>query len=150
MAAERPVAAPNARAARISSVVFAVAGAVVVLCGVASILTGVPGAARDLVPVSGPGDLVGRFGQLGPLLAAAAAALVTGAIAVLLALRRLDVRAALIELIVLGLAVDVCVGGAIGRVGYAPDGTVLPAAVLCLMGGSLIIAGGIVAVLGRE
>jgi hypothetical protein len=56
----------------------------------------------------------------------------------------------LIELIVLGLAVDVCVGGAIGRVGYAPDGTVLPAAVLCLMGGSLIIAGGIVAVLGRE
>jgi hypothetical protein len=143
------VAGPNARAARISGVVFATAGAVVVLCGVASILTGVPSPARDLVPVNGPEDLVGRFVQFGPLLAAAAAALVAGTIAFLLGLRQLDVRAALIELIALGLAVDVCVGGAIGRVGYAPDGSVLPAAVLCLMGGSLMIAGGIVAVLGR-
>ena len=150
MTAERPVAAPNARAARISGVVFAMAGTAVVLGGVISILTGTPTAARDLVPVSGPGDAVARFGQLGPLFAATAAALVAGVVAVLLAWRRLHPRAAAIELIVLGVAIDFCVGGAIRRVGYAADGTVLPAAVVCLMGGSFMVAGGLVALLGRE
>ena len=150
MTAERPVAAPNARAARISGVVFAMAGTVVVLGGVISILAGTPSAARDLAPLSGPGDVVTRFGQLGPLLAATAAALVAGVVAVLIAGRRLDPRAGSIELIVLGLAIDVCIGGAIGRVGHAMDGTVLPAAVVCLMGGSFLVAGGLVALLGRE
>jgi len=150
MTAERQVAAPNARAARISGVVFALAGVAVVLAGVLSILTGTPDVARDLAPLTGPGEAVTRFGQLGPLLAAAAAAVVAGVVAILLAGRRLDPRAASIELIVLGLAIDVCIGGAIRRVGYATDGTVLPAAVVCLMGGSFMVAGGLVALLGRE
>jgi hypothetical protein len=150
MTAERPIAAPNARAARISGVVFAMAGTAVVLAGVFSILTGTPDMARDLAPLAGPGDIVARFGELGPLLAATAAALVAGVVAVLIAGRRLDPRAGSIELIVLGLAIDVCIGGAIRRVGYATDGTVLPAAVVCLMGGSFMVAGGLVALLGRE
>lgn len=150
MTAERPVAAPNARAARISGVVFAMAGTAVVLGGVISILAGTPTAARDLVPVSGLGDAVARSGQLGPLFAATAAALVAGVVAILLAGRRLDPRAAAIELIVLGLAVDICIGGAIGRIGYTTDGTVLPAAVVSLMGGSFMVAGGLVALLGLE
>lgn len=150
MTAERPVAAPNSRAARISSVVFAIAGAVAVLGGVVSILTGVPSAARDLAPLSGRGDAIARLGEFGPLLAATAAALVAGAVAVLLARRRLDPRAAAIELIILGLAVDICIGGSIGRVGHATDGTVMLAAVVCLIGGSFMLAGGIVAMLGRE
>ncbi len=150
MATERQVAAPNARAARSSGVLFAVAGVAAVLVGVSSILTGVPSVARDLAPLSGPGDVIARFGQMAPVLSAALAALVAGAIAVLLARRRLDPWAASIELIVLGLAIDVCIGGAIGRVGYAVDGTVLAAAVVCLMGGSSLVAGGIVALLGRE
>jgi len=150
MTAERTVAAPNTRAARISGVVFAMAGATLVLGGVVSILTGIPRAARDLAPLSGRGDAIARFGQWEPLLAAMAAALVAGVVAVLLARRRLDPRAAAIELIVLGLAIDVCIGGAIGRVGHATDGTVMLAAVVCLMGGSFMLAGGIVAMLGRE
>lgn len=150
MTARQPATAPNARAARISSVVFAMGGAAAVLAGVASILAGVPTEARDLAPLSGLGDAVARVGQIGPLLAATAAALVAGAVAVLLVRRRLDPRATAIQFFVLGLAIDVCIGGAIGRVGYAPDGTVLPAAVVCLMGGSLLIGSGIVATLGRE
>ena len=150
MTAERTVAAPNTRAARISGVAFAMAGVAVVLGGVVSILTGIPRAARDLAPLSGRGDAIARLGQWDPLLAAMAAALVAGVVAVLLARRRLDPLAASIELIVLGLAVDVCIGGAIGRVGHATDGSVLPAAVVCLMGGSFMLAGGIIAMLGRE
>ena len=150
MAADPTVAAPNTRAARISGVVFAIAGATAVLGGVISILTGIPRAARDLAPLSGRGDAIARLGQWDPLLAAMAAALVAGVVAVLLARRRLDPLAASIELIVLGLAVDVCIGGAIGRVGHATDGSVLPAAVVCLMGGSFMLAGGIIAMLGRE
>jgi hypothetical protein len=150
MTAQQPAAAPNTRAARISSVVFAVAGAVAVLGGVISILVGVPAQARDLTPLSGLGDALARFGQIGPLLAATAAALVAGVVAILLARRRLDPRATAIQFLVLGLAIDVCIGGAIGRVGYAADGSVLPAAVACLMGGSFLIGGGIVATLGRE
>jgi hypothetical protein len=53
-------------------------------------------------------------------------------------------------LIVLGLAIDVCIAGAIGRVGHTEHGSVMPAAVVCLMGGSFMLAGGIVAMLGRE
>src|ERR1035437_1714985 len=150
MAADRTVAAPSTRAARISGVVFAMAGATALLGGVISILTGIPRAARDLAPLSGRGDAIARFGQWEPLLAAMAAALVAGVIAVLLARRKLDPRAASIELIVLGLAIDVCIGGAIGRVGHTVHGSVMPAAVVCLMGGSFMLAGGIVAMLGRE
>jgi hypothetical protein len=150
MTAEQTVAAPNTRAARISSVVFAMAGATAVLGGVVSILTGIPRAARDLAPLSGRTDAIARFGQWEPLLAAMAAALVVGVVAVLLARRKLDPRAASIELIVLGLAIDVCIFGAIGRVGHTVHGSVMPAAVACLMGGSSILAGGIVAMLGRE
>jgi hypothetical protein len=126
------------------------AGATIVLGGVVSILTGIPRAARDLAPLSGRADAIARFGQWEPLLAATAAALVAGVVAVLLARRRLDPRAASIELIVLGLAIDVCIAGAIGRVGHTVHGSVMPAAVVCLMGGSFMLAGGIVAMLGRE
>ena len=150
MKAERTVAAPNTRAARISGVAFAMAGGALVLGGVVSILTGIPRAARDLAPLSGRGDAIARFGQWEPLLAATTAALVAGVVAVLLARRRLDPRAASIELIVLGLAIDVCIGGAIGRVGYTVHGSVMPAAVVCLMGGSFMLAGGIIAMLSRE
>ena len=150
MTAEQTVAAPNTRAARISGVVFAMAGATAVLGGVVSILTGIPRAARDLAPLSGRSDAIARFGQWEPLLAAMAAALVVGVVAVLLARRKLDPRAASIELIVLGLAIDVCIVAAIGRVGHTVHGSVMPAAVACLMGGSSILAGGIVAMLGRE
>ena len=150
MAADPTVAAPNTRAARISAVVFAIAGATAVLGGVISILTGIPRAARDLAPLSGRGDAIARFGQWEPLLAAMAAALVAGVIAVLLARRKLDPRAASIELMVLGLAIDVCIVAAIGRVGHTVHGNVMPAAVVCLMGGSFMLVGGIVAMLGRE
>jgi hypothetical protein len=150
MTVEQSAAAPNARAARISSVVFAAAGVVAVVGGAASILLGVPSPARDLAPVSGPGDVFARLGEFGPLLAALVGALVAGAVAVLLARRRLDARATALQFAVLGLAVDACVAGSIGRVGYAVDGSVLPAAIVCLMGGSFLIGGGIVASLGRE
>ena len=36
------------------------------------------------------------------------------------------------------------------RVGHATDGGVMGAAVACLMGGTAVLAGGIIAVLGRE
>ncbi|MGA2513198.1 MAG: hypothetical protein ABSG37_06220 [Candidatus Limnocylindrales bacterium] len=150
MAAGRPASAPNARAARISGVAFAVGGAVVVIGGVVSILVGRPDAARDLAPVTGPADVVGHFGQMAPLLSAAVAAIVVVAVAALLALRRLDPAAASIELLVLGLAIELCVGGAAGRIGHATSGAVLGAAVACLMGGAAVVAGGIVAVLGRD
>jgi hypothetical protein len=150
MAAGRPVAAPNARAARISGLAFAVGGAVVVIGGVVSILLGRPDAAHDLAPVTGPADLVGRFGQMAPVLAAATAALVVVVVAALLALRRLNPVAASVELLVLGLVIDLCIGGAAGHIGHATSGAVLGAAVACLMGGAAVVAGGIVASLGRE
>jgi len=150
MLAGRPVAAPNARPARIRGVAFAVGGAVVVIGGVASILLGMPAAAHDLVPVTGPADVVGRFGQMAPILAAAVAAIVVVAVAAFLAARRLDPAAASIELLVLGLAIDLCIGGAAGRIGHATYGGVMGAAVACLMGGAAVVAGGIVASLGRE
>lgn len=150
MAAQRPVAAPNARAARISGAAFAVGGAIVVIGGVASILSGRPEPAHDLPPLTGPGDLVARFGQIAPLLSAAVAAFVSVVVAGLLALRRLHPLAAALELLVLGVAVDVCIGGSVVRVGHAANGDVLGAAVACLMGGTAIVAGAIVGMLGRE
>jgi hypothetical protein len=140
----------NARAARASGVLFAVAGAAAVLGGVGAILVGWPEAAHGLMPLGGPSDLASRFGEVAPVLSAAIAALVAAAIAVMTASRTLDSRAAALELIVLGLVVGVCVLGALGRVGHAADGSVLPAAVVCLMGGAAVLAGGVIAMLGHE
>jgi hypothetical protein len=150
MAAQRPRTAPNARGARVSGAAFALGGAALVLIGIASILTGNPNAAHDLAPLIGARDLVGRFGQVAPVASAAIAAVVAGAVGVLLATKRLTPLAAATELLILGLAVDVCIGGATGRIGHATDGAVLGATVACLMGGTAILAGGIIAVLGHE
>lgn len=130
--------------------VFGVGGATVVLVGVASILAGQPAAAHDLAPLTGPGDLVSRFGQMAPLLAAAVAAAVALGVAGLLALRRLHPVAAAIELLVLGAAIDVSIAGSVARIGHATNGDVMGAAVACVMGATAVIAGGIVGVLGRE
>jgi len=150
MAGHRPVVAPNARAARISGTAFAVAGAVAALAGVISILAGVPNAARDLAPLAGPGDVLSRFGQMATVLSAGVSAVVAIGVAALLAGKRLAPPAAALELFVLGLAIDVCIGGAAGRIGHSADGGVLAAAVVCMMGGAAVVAGGIVAALGRE
>jgi hypothetical protein len=150
MAPHRPRTAPNARAARISGAAFAVAGAAVVVAGVVSILTGTPNAAHDLAPLTAPADLADRFGQVAPVVSAAVAALVAAVVAALLGTRRLAPLAAAIELLVLGLAIDACIGGAVGRIGHATDGAVLGSTVACLMGGTAVVAGGIIAVLGHE
>lgn len=150
MTTRRQVAMRNARAARISGTAFAVGGAVVVLGGVISILAGRPDAAHDLAPIGGPSDVIARFGQMAPVLSAAVASIVVVAVAGLMALRRLTSQAAALELLVLGLMIDVCIAGAGGRIGHATDGAVLGAAVACLMGGSAVIGGAIVALLGRE
>jgi hypothetical protein len=155
VAGQRPVAAAEraaagGRAARISGAGFAVGGAVVVLCGVASILSGRPDVAHDLSPLTGPADLVARLGQTAPILSAAVAAALVVVVAGLLAFGRLQPAAAAVELLVLGLVIEICIGGAAGRIGHAVDGNVLGAAVACLMGGTAVVAGGIVAVLGRE
>jgi hypothetical protein len=140
----------NARAARVSGVLFAVAGAAAILGGIGAILLGRPEAAHGLTPLGGPLDLVSRFGEVAPILSAAIAALVAAAIAVMTARRTLDSRAAAVELMVLGLVVEVCILGALGRVGHAVDGSVLPATVGCLMGGAAVVAGGVIAMLGHE
>ncbi len=129
---------------------FAVGGAVVVIGGIASILAGTPGAAHDLAPLTGPADVVTRFGQVAPLLAAFAAAVVAVPIAGLIALRRLPPVAAALELLVLGLVIEVCIGGASGRVGHSTDGGVLYSTVACVMGGIAVIAGSIISMLGRD
>lgn len=149
MAAERS-AIPSARAARISGAAFGIGGAILVIGGVASILTGRPVAAHDLAPLAGPADLAGRLGQFAPLLSAAAAAVVVAAVAALFAFGRLTPITAALELLVLGLVVDACVGSASARIGHATDGSVLGAAVACMMGGVAVIAGGVIALLGRE
>jgi hypothetical protein len=141
---------PNARAARISGAAFAVAGAAVVIAGVVSILTGTPNDAHDMAPLAGPGDLAGRLGQVAPVVSAAIAAAMAATIAVLLGTRRLAPLAAAIELLVLGLAIEACIGGAVGRIGHATDGAVLGSTVACLMGGTAVVAGGIISVLGHE
>ena len=150
MTAQRPKVAPDARAARISSAAFAAGGAGAVFCGIASILTGTPNVAHDLAPVTGPADLLARIAQIAPIMSAALGAIVVLGIAAMLASTRLEPRAAALELLILGLAIDVCIGGATGRVGHATDGAVMGSAVVCLMGGTAVVAGGIIAVLGRE
>ncbi len=150
MAAQRPKAAPNARAARASGVAFAGGGSVLVTAGVVSILVGWPSAAHDLVPLAGPADFAGRFGQVAPAVSAAVAGIVVAVVAWLLATRRLEPVAAAMELLVLGLVIEFSIVGAIGRIGHAADGGVMGATVACLMGGTAVIAGGIIAVLGHE
>jgi hypothetical protein len=144
------MAAANARAARVSGALFAVFGALAVLVGVGSVLLGVPAVAHDLVPVAGLGDATARLGQTAPVLSSGIAALMALVIAALLAGERLAAPAAALELLVLGLAIEICVGGAVGRIGHATDGGVLVATVVCLMGGVSVAAGGVVAALGRE
>ena len=150
MAAQRPVATSNARAALASAVGFACFGGFFVLLGAASILTATPAQAHDLLPLAGLGDIPKRFGEVAPLLSATIAALVTGVIAALVATRRLDALAAAIELLILGAVIESCVLGAIGRIGHATDGGVLGAAVVCVMGGTAVLASGIVALLARQ
>jgi hypothetical protein len=150
MAAQRPTAASGASAALASAVAFASAGGVLVLVGAASILTGTPAQAHDLAPIGGWGDLPRRFGEIAPLLSAAIAAVVAGGVAMLAAARRLDAVAAALELMVLGAVIEVCVLGAVARIGHATDGSVLGAAVVCVMGGTAVFAGGIVALLARR
>ena len=55
-----------------------------------------------------------------------------------------------IELLVLGLVTEVCIGGAVGRIGHAADGGVMGATVVAMMGGSAVVAAGGIAVLDRE
>jgi len=150
MVADRSSTAPSARAARISGTAFAVAGAAAVVLGVISILAGVPSAAHDLVPLAGPSEVFGRFGETAPVLAAMLAAIVALGVAALMASGRLEPRAAAMELLILGPIVGVCIRSALGRVGYAADGGVMGATVVCLMGGMAVLAGGIVAFFGRE
>ena len=153
MAAQRSTnasKAPIARAARVSGAVFALGGAGLVIAGTVSILVGRPTPAYDLAPLAGPADVVTRFGQVAPVVAAAIAAIVAAVVAALLAMRRLEPLAAAVELAILGLAIGACIAGAAARVGYATDGSVLGSTVACLMGGTAVVAGGIIAVLGHE
>jgi hypothetical protein len=150
MAARRSMAAPNARAARISGAVFASAGAIAVLAGVLSVLVGVPAQAHDLTPLAGPGEVLSRFGEMAPLLSAGIAAIVAIGVAGLLVGRRLEPQAAVTELLVLALVMEVCIGAATSRVGHAADGGVLMATVVCLMGGVGVVAGALISALGRE
>ena len=150
MAGHGSIAAPYAGAARVSGAVFVSAGAVAVAGGVISILSGKPAAAHDLVPLSGPGDLIARLGQMAPILSAAIAAVVAVAVVALMTVRRLTPVAASIELLILGLAIDVCVAGAAGRIAHSADGGVMAATVACMMGGIAVAAGGFLALFGRE
>ena len=128
-------------------IAFGSIGAILIVGGVASIITGMPRAAHGLAPLAGIADLGGRFAEFSLLLSAAIAALVAATIVALLAARRLRLGPAGFELLVLGGAVEVCVMAAGSRVGYAVDGTVLPATVACLTGGAALIAAGVVAIL---
>jgi hypothetical protein len=74
------------------------------------------------------------------------AAIVAGSIVALMSARRLHPGQAGIELIVLGAAIEVCVLAAGSRVGYAVDGSVLPATVACMTGGAAIVASGVVSI----
>lgn len=137
-------------AARLSGVAFGALGTGLVLAGVISIATGVPHQAHNMAPLAGPGEIGGRLSEISPLLAAALAALVVAGVVLLLGARRLNPVSAAAELIVLGAAIEVCVVGAIGRIGYAADGSVLMAGVACLMGGAAVIAAGLIAAMVRE
>jgi hypothetical protein len=128
-------------------IAFGSIGAILILGGVASIVTGAPRAAHGLAPLAGIADLGGRFGEFSLLLSATIAALVAATIVALVAARRLGLGPAGLDLLVLGGAVELCVMAAGSRVGYAIDGTVLPATVACLTGGAALIAAGVVAIL---
>lgn len=130
--------------------VFGIVGASLVLGGVVSIVTGVPAAAHGLRPIFGLRDFLARLGELSPLLSAAAAALVVAGVVILLGSRRLRAGPSAVELVVLGAVIVACVAGASGRVGYAADGSVLPAAVLCLTGGAAVVVAGLVAAIMRD
>jgi hypothetical protein len=142
--------APDARAVRISAAAFTVGGAIVLVAGVVSILIGWPTRAHDLAPMSGPGDLLGRVDQIAPLLSSVLAAAFALIVARLAVRKLLDPRAAAVQLLILGVVIDVCVAGAAGRVGHATDGSVLGAAVACLMGGAAVAVGGVMNLFGRE
>jgi hypothetical protein len=103
-----------------------------------------------MAPLAGPGEIGRRLGEISPLLAAALAALVAAGVVLLLGARKLKPASAAVELIVLGAAIEVCVLGAIGRIGYAADGSVLLAGVACLMGGAAVVAAGLIAGLVSE
>jgi hypothetical protein len=128
-------------------IAFGSIGVVLILGGIASIVTGAPRAAHGLTPLAGITDFGGRLGEFSLLLSALIAALVAATIIALLAARRLRLGPAGFELLVLGGAVEICVMAAGPRVGYAVDGTVLPATVACLTGGAALIAAGVVAIL---
>jgi hypothetical protein len=140
----------DGQAARLSAFAFGVLGAGLVAAGVVSIATGIPHPAYNLAPLSGPVDLLRRLGEVTPLLAAGLGAVVVAWLALMLVSGRLRPATAALELIVVGLAVEVCVVGAIGRLGYAPDGTVLVAGVACVTGGASAIAAGLLAALVHE
>ena len=144
MAAQRREDLADGGARWPSGIAFGAAGVVLVLAGVASAATGIPSAAHGLAPLAGPGDVGNRFGEFSLLLTAGVAALVAGSIVALLSARRLRPGQAGSELIVLGVAIEVCVLAASSRVGYAADGSVLPAAIACLTGGAAVIAAGVV------
>lgn len=150
MAAYRQRAATNTQAARLSAVAFAWLGTTATLIAVIAILVGNPTRAHDLAPLTGPGDVGRRFGEIAPLLAAAAAAVVAAVVAAFVGARRLDPIGGGIQLVVLGGAVVACILGVSGRVGHSVDGGVLITALLCVAGGSAISAGGIISLLGRE
>jgi hypothetical protein len=125
-------------------IAFGAVGALLALAGVGSVVTGMPRAAHGLAPLAGFADLSNRFGEFSLLLSAGIAALVAATIVALLGARRLRPGQAGGELIVLGAAIEVCILAASSRVGYAIDGSVLPAAVACLTGGAAVIAAGVV------
>jgi hypothetical protein len=150
MKADDPGGAMESSAARLSGVAFGALGTGLVLAGVISIATGLPHQAHNMAPLAGPGEIGRRLGEISPLLAAALAALVAAGVVLLLGARKLKPASAAVELIVLGAAIEVCVLGAIGRIGYAADGSVLLAGVACLMGGAAVVAAGLIAGLVSE
>jgi len=150
MKAEAPSGAKDRRTARLSAVAFGTFGAGLVLVGVLSIATGIPHQAHNMAPLAGPADVGGRLGEVSPLIAAVLAAGVVAWIVVMLATRRLRPDTAAAELMVLGAAIEICVVGAIGRIGYSADGSVLLAGVACLTGGAAVGAAGVLTALVRE
>jgi hypothetical protein len=145
-AATRSALTPSS-VVRLGALAFGFAGACLALGGVSSILIGVPTAAHGVRPISGLGDIGARLGEMAPLLSVGAAALVAAVVVVLLEMGRLRSIASGLELIVLGVVIVACVAGASGRIGYAVDGSVLPAAVMGLTGGLAIAVAGVVAAL---
>jgi hypothetical protein len=150
MKAEAPSGAMDDRAARLSAVAFGTFGTGLITAGVISIATGIPRQAHNLAPLAGPAEIGRRLGEISPLVAAALAAAVVASIVLALATRRLRPLAAASELIVVGAAIEVCVLGAIGRIGYAADGSVLLAGIFCLTGGVSVLAAGLLAALVPE